>query len=200
MLTEGQASRYPQVVDNRSCRSAGKCHHSYSSWEYPAPFSCHHVFLSHLCTFVYLQVRRANPVPELLYCIWMMRWDWEHHSSRPSLGALPWAWWLQSQVYGEIALSKVTSFGMRGLRPMEQTAPEKGRITSQGSSRVHKGRAPAGSFWPLFSVLLIQETNCPVDALWLSGFEKPARGTKLFIQPTVQMDAVSKSCSKSTAT
>lgn len=31
---------------------------------------------------------------------------------------------------------------------MEQTAPEKVQITSQGSTGVCKGRAPAGSFWP----------------------------------------------------
>lgn len=84
---------------------------------------------------------------------------------RLSRGALPWARWLRSQVYGEIALSKVTGFGMRGSQRMKQIAPQKGQITSQGSTRVHKGRAPAGSLWPLFSALLIRESNCPVDAL-----------------------------------
>lgn len=67
---------------------------------------------------------------------------------------------------------------MRGSRRREQTAPLKGQITSEGSTRVHKGRAPAGSLWPLFSALLIHETTCPVDALGLFGFGKAAGGTE----------------------
>lgn len=93
---------------------------------------------------------KSKFISKLLCCIWMMRQDREHHGSLiPCLlqEALPWAW-LWSQVYGEIALSQVTSFSMRASRHMEQTAPEKVQITSQGSTGVCKGRVPAGSFWP----------------------------------------------------
>lgn len=113
-----------------------------------------------------------------------MTLDWEHHdslSAPPVARALPWAFWLRSQVYSEIALSRITSFSMGGSGCTEQIAPEKGQITSQGSTRVHKGRVPAGSLWPLFSALLVHETNCLVDALWLLEFRKVAGGTESFL-------------------
>lgn len=43
----------------------------------------------------------------------------------------------------------------------------------------------------LFSVLLIHEITCPVEALWILGFKRAAWDTERFIQCTTQIGAVS---------
>jgi len=129
------------------------------------------VSMSHLCTFA---GEKSKLHPELFYHIWTMRLDGEHHGSldpRPVV---------RSIAAGSVAVASgprwncsEQSYQLR----YERIAAEKGQITSQGSTGVHKGRVPAGSPWPLFPALLLHETNCPVDALGLSGFRQAARGT-----------------------
>lgn len=105
-----------------------------------------------------------------------MRLVGESHSM--SWWALSLAWWLQSQVYGEIAPTRITSVAVRRLQRLVQTVPEKGHIASQSSRRVHKGKVPTGSICPLMSALLIHGSNCSVDVLWLLEFEKAAPGAE----------------------